>query len=42
MPETEVEKLIETAQISESQVQNSHKNPDFENEEATIVAKWNG
>jgi len=44
MPATEVEKLIQTAQIAENQVANGNakNNPDFKYEEATMVIKLNG
>jgi hypothetical protein len=43
MPSSEVNKLINMAQISVEQVQSGYgKNPDFKYEDAKIVAKWNG
>jgi len=43
MPSSEVNKLINMAQISVEQVQSGYgKNPDFKYEDVKSVKKWNG
>eukprot|EP00833_Pecoramyces_ruminatium_P014954 jgi/Orpsp1_1/1188986/evm.model.d7180000068673.1 len=42
LPEDELEKLINTVQISSSDIQSGTANDDYKYNEATIVAKWNG